>query len=173
MGIFDNLNPKALLSGAVTEVIKEAAGVVDRFVRTADEKAEAHRELQKIQADLERDMAAREAEIEKAYLADVDSARKMQMEALKQEDVFSKRFTYYFIIVWSLGAMGYIYAITFGSIPETSIRFADTILGFVLGTVIASFVSFLVGSSQGSKAKQQHMEKVTQDVLKELEKKKA
>jgi len=33
------------------------------------------------------------------------------------------------------------------------VRFADTILGFMLGTVMASMFSFLLGSSFGSRVK--------------------
>jgi hypothetical protein len=47
----------------------------------------------------------------------------------------------------------YIGFITFGEIPEDNIRFADTILGFVLGTMVASMFQFLLGSSLGSRSK--------------------
>jgi hypothetical protein len=38
-------------------------------------------------------------------------------------------------------------------IPEGNERFADTILGFLLGTMVASMFSFLLGSSMGSRLK--------------------
>jgi hypothetical protein len=47
----------------------------------------------------------------------------------------------------------YIGFITFGEIPERNIRFADTILGFILGTVIATILQFFFGTSQGSRNK--------------------
>jgi len=43
--------------------------------------------------------------------------------------------------------------VTFSSIPQENVRFADTILGFMLGTVMASMFSFLLGSSFGSRVK--------------------
>ena len=86
-----------------------------------------------------------------------DSARGMQNTALNQGDNFSKRFVYYFASFWSLCAALYIGFITFGTIPETNIRFADTILGFILGTVIATILNFFFGSSSGSKAKTELM----------------
>jgi multisubunit Na+/H+ antiporter MnhE subunit len=49
--------------------------------------------------------------------------------------------------------MGYIFAITFYAIPADSVRFADTILGFLLGTVIAVLIQFFYGSSAGSSKK--------------------
>jgi hypothetical protein len=33
------------------------------------------------------------------------------------------------------------------------VRFADTILGFMLGTVVATILNFFLGSSAGSKEK--------------------
>jgi len=90
-------------------------------------------------------------ELEKAYLADIQNARGMQMTALSQEDVFSKRFLYYFATYWSFVCSLYIGFITFGEIPEANVRFADTILGFLLGTLIATIFNFFFGSSAGSK----------------------
>jgi hypothetical protein len=92
-------------------------------------------------------------ELQKAYLADAQSARTMQVAALTQNDVFSKRFVYYFAIYWSVAASIYIGFITFGNIPNANIRFADTILGFILGTVIAQIANFFFGSSSSSQSK--------------------
>lgn len=90
---------------------------------------------------------------EKAYLADVSDARDMQKEALKQDDNFSKRFIYIFASIWSLFAIVYVGAITFGTIPQANVRFADTILGFILGTIISTIINFFFGSSVSSKSK--------------------
>ena len=102
-------------------------------------------------------MAIRRAEISleeyKAGLASDSDARNMQNNALKQDDLFSKRFIYYFAIVWCGFAALYITAITFIEIPKESIRFADTILGFLLGTVISQIVAFFFGSSHRSAKK--------------------
>ena len=80
-------------------------------------------------------------------------ARDMQKVALQQDDLFSKRFVYYLASFWSLVAVIYIGMITFMTIPEANVRFADTILGFLLGTVIATIFNFFLGSSQSSKDK--------------------
>lgn len=79
--------------------------------------------------------------------SEYDSARGMQQEALRQEDKFSKRFIYYFAAYWSLMATGYLFAITFTQIPETSVRFADTTVGFLLGTVVSTIIGFFYGNS--------------------------
>lgn len=84
-------------------------------------------------------------------------ARDMQKEALKQDDKLSKRFVYIFASFWSLCAAVYIGFITFGTIPAENIRFADTILGFILGTVIATILNYFFGSSSGSAKKTEIM----------------
>lgn len=88
--------------------------------------------------------------VEQANTAD---ARAMQVAALQQSDVFSKRFPMYLTSFWSVCAAIYIGFITFSVIPEQNVRFADTILGFILGTVIATMLNFWFGSSIGSKEK--------------------
>ena len=80
-------------------------------------------------------------------------ARGMQAAALGQSDVFSKRFVMYLSIFWSVVAVVYIGAITFATIPAANVRFADTILGFRLGTVVATILNFFLGSSNGRKDK--------------------
>ena len=83
-----------------------------------------------------------------------NDARDMQKVALQQDDNFSKRFVYYLATFWSFVCVVYIFFITFGAIPENNVRFADTILGFLLGTIIATIINFFLGSSKGSADKQ-------------------
>lgn len=92
------------------------------------------------------------------FMAEIDlknmqGARDMQLKAMDSDDPLVRRFVYYFISFWSILAATYIGFITFGQIPEDNIRFADTILGFVLGTMVASMFQFLLGSSIGSRKK--------------------
>jgi len=89
----------------------------------------------------------------KADYANTADARDMQKVALQQSDIFSKRFTMYLTTFWSVAATVYIGFITFSVIPDKNIRFADTILGFILGTVVATLLNFWFGSSIGSKEK--------------------
>jgi hypothetical protein len=86
-------------------------------------------------------------------LKNMEGARNMQLKAMDSDDPLVRRFVYYFIGGWSVLSAAYIGFITFGYIPEQNIRFADTILGFVLGTMVASMFQFLLGSSLGSRAK--------------------
>jgi hypothetical protein len=86
-------------------------------------------------------------------LKNMQGARDMQLKAMESDDPLVRRFVYFFIAGWSILSATYIGFITFGEIPESNIRFADTILGFVLGTMVASMFQFLLGSSLGSRAK--------------------
>jgi hypothetical protein len=86
-------------------------------------------------------------------LKNMQGARAMQEKAMDSDDPLVRRFVYYFVSFWSVLSASYIGFITFGEIPETNIRFADTILGFVLGTMVASMFQFLLGSSLGSRKK--------------------
>lgn len=92
------------------------------------------------------------------FMAEIDlknmqGARDMQLKAMESDDPLVRRAVYYFIGFWSVLSACYIGFITFGEIPEANIRFADTILGFVLGTMVASMFQFLLGSSIGSRNK--------------------
>lgn len=82
-----------------------------------------------------------------AQVTEYADARGMQKVALTQDDVFSKRFIYYFAIFWSTFAVVYLTAITFIEIPKDSLRFADTTVGFLLGTVVATLIGFFYGNS--------------------------
>lgn len=105
-----------------------------------------------------------EFKIEQANKNTAD-ARAMQVAALQQEDVFSKRFLMYFAIGWSCCAVIYIAFITFGTIPAANIRFADTILGFVLGTIVSTILNFFFGSAHGSTDKQETIKEVLHSQL--------
>lgn len=120
-------------------------GVADSVAAVAEAIAGDPEAAQKLR-ELELDYA-------KVNAADRADARALQVAALAQEDVFSKRFVYYFAAFWSVCAVAYIGCITFIAIPEANTRFADTILGFLLGTVIATILTYFFGSSLGSKDK--------------------
>jgi hypothetical protein len=96
---------------------------------------------------------AHEKDLVAMMFEDRANARSMQAAALNQNDLFSKRFVYYFATFWSISSALYIAFITFGEIPEANVRFADTILGFLLGTIVATIVQFFFGSSDSSKQK--------------------
>lgn len=87
----------------------------------------------------------------KADTAVTINAQDMQKSALHQEDLFAKRYVYYLSSFWSLFAAVYIGVVTIIDIPQQNLRFVDTVLGFMLGTIVATIIQFFFGSSKGSK----------------------
>lgn len=118
---------------------------------------EQEMELRKLEDSKEAREMANELETNKLKAQVTVNAQNMQMEALKQDDKFSKQFIYWFAIGWSIFSMAYIGFITFGTIPANNVRFADTILGFLLGTAISGILQFFFGSSLGSRKQMESM----------------
>lgn len=81
------------------------------------------------------------------------NARNMQVAALDQDDLFSKRFVYYLASFWSIVSAAYVGAVTFIPIPKGNERVLDTVLGFLLGTIVATIINYFMGSSSGSASK--------------------
>ena len=133
------------LGGAAVTAIASKLGVADDVQAVAQAiggDPDAARKLAEI------DLAQFEAEAK-----DRDSARQMQITALQQEDKFSKHFIYWFAWYWSVGSTLYFFSVTFLPMPEGGRDFANIILGFLLGTAVATIISFFYGSSKSSKDK--------------------
>lgn len=60
-------------------------------------------------------------------------------------------------IFWSIFSAIYITCITFIPIQASNIRVVDTILGFIMGTVVASIIGYFFGSSKSSQNKDEYM----------------
>lgn len=151
------------------EWVKESTGVdLDKASLTTDDLVK----LKQLEIDHEEELIRLRqnddqlsARIEEMYLQDRQSARDMQKEALKQGDIFSKRFVQWFAVLWTLAAMVYIALITFMTIPPANVRIVDTVLGFLLGTAIASILNFFYGSTRNSSNKDDTMADVVKTVL--------
>lgn len=133
------------LGGLAVKVIADKLGVEESV--TAIETA--------IKADPEAAQKLAEIDLRQFELEvkDRDGARAMQVAALQQESWFAKNFLYLFTTFWSIFAMVYFGFVTFGEIPTSGTRFADTILGVLIGTVLTGFFNFFFGSSKGSQDK--------------------
>lgn len=121
----------------------------DKKAIMAGELALKELDFKKLELELESIKEANRHQ-ESAVTAQVDeysNSRNLQVEALRQEDKFSKRFIYYFAMFWSAFSVVYLACITFIQIPSANIRFADTIVGFLLGTIIATIIGFFYGNS--------------------------
>lgn len=67
--------------------------------------------------------------------------------------IFNRRFLAYFAVGLMVASMAYVACITFMTVPKESVRFADTVLGFLLGTLMTTLITFFYGSSKSSQAK--------------------
>lgn len=134
----------------------DVAGHVVKIAQTVTDTATPEEALEVIKADpnkiieFQQAIAAEQVDMEKAYLANIANARAMQIAALAQEDLFSKRFVYYFAAAWSLFSMLYFTAVTFIPLTPAGQRIADTILGVMIASVIGVMFAYFYGSTRGS-----------------------
>ena len=150
---FNETKVGQFLSQAAPEILElvgdsiPGAGILTNLFKA---KVEATPEQQQEFEKLIRDYEIEELKIR---LDDVADARSLQKTALGQDDKFSKRFLYWLAAGSLLLGFTYIFVITFVTIPESNQRFADTILGVVIATIITTIYNFFFGSSKGSKDK--------------------
>jgi len=142
--IFKGIFGDGGLAGEVVDVLKSTGVIKDPEmelrVRTAIQEAELKKGQQEI-------------DLEKIYIDDRKSARDMNIVSLQQDDKFVKRFIYYYAAITTVATFSYIFFVTFWDIPKENLNTANTILGFMLGTFLATLINFFFGSSAGSMAK--------------------
>ncbi len=133
------------MAGVAVKAIANKLGVEPTEQAVADHLALHPEHIVKLQEiDLEKI---------KADHANTADARAMQVAAINSGDKFIARFVPILSSFWSVVATIYIFVITLMPIPEANQRFADTVLGFMLATVVATILNFFLGSSDGSKKK--------------------
>lgn len=96
--------------------------------------------------------------------ADTSDARAMAVAA--GSDYHDKVFWLACFLLFS--GIAYIFLITFVPIPEDNVRFADTALGFMLATVIASIIGYYYGNSFSGRSTGTSAVAPTSSVTKEL-----
>lgn len=165
MGLLDKLFGT---TDAIKGLIEAGANTVDRFVLTKQEKLDYEKlkneqdyrlktyEAENFQKELDRHL-----EYYKTDAADRADAREMQSEALNQNDVFSKRFIYYFAIFITFLQIAYAFGVTFFEIPKENMRNADTLLGVMVGGGLTAIITFFYGSSLGSSIKNETIKKLS------------
>lgn len=78
----------------------------------------------------------------------------------KKPQDLPKHFLVFMAIGCLVAGFAYMFLVTFVGVPDTSMRFADTILGFMLGTVVTTIISYFFGSSKGSSDKNKTIENI-------------
>jgi hypothetical protein len=155
------MNPAvmSIVSGLIERGLpKVADAVMEKGVEAVEEKLGIKLKPEDQMTDEDTKSLQEAAMKHEEFMAEIDlknmeGARNMQLTAMQSDDPLVRRFVYFFIAFWSVLSAVYIGAITFGHIPDSNVRFADTILGFVLGTMVAGMFQFLLGSSLGSRNK--------------------
>lgn len=72
--------------------------------------------------------------------------------------------TIFMSVFWSVFSAIYIAAVTFIQVPMGNERIVDQVLGFIMGTIVATAINFWLGSSWGSKSKEPENKKGVIDV---------
>ncbi len=76
------------------------------------------------------------------------NARDMNIETSKSNDIFIRRFPYFLAGGWSLFSAVFIFFATFWNIPSDNLHIVNTIVGFLMGTIISTIINFFFGSSE-------------------------
>lgn len=82
-----------------------------------------------------------------------------EVNAVDPNNNVAKNFIYLFAWFWSITSVIYFFSVTFIPMPVGARDFANIILGFLLGTAVATIISFFYGSSKSSKDKTEAMMK--------------
>ena len=136
-----------------------AGGVVDTLqsIGLLKDPKEAQAALERMKA---LELRGEELDLEtlKATIADQSSARDMQKTALVQEDKFAKRFIYWYAIGVTALSFAFFFAIILISMDEFQKQNAGIIVGFLLGTGLATIMGFFYGTSYGTLKKNKQIE---------------
>lgn len=158
---------KGLFANGAANLIEKAGKALDDNITNKEELIKAKTEQEKVFNDFTVQMAeiafkeSQLAHTEKIKeLEDIANARAMQIEALKQEDGFSKRFVYYLAIGIIALTFSFDLCFFFIQYPERNHDIINMIAGTLNSTGFAAVIYFFFGSSQGSKANGDAMRKM-------------
>jgi len=143
-----------IFAGGAGELVGKIGGIVDNLTLSKEEKETFKAELIKATNEHEEKMTALAQAETDAYLKDMDSARQMQIEALKQEDKFSKRFVYYLATFILLMTFSFDMCFFFIQYPERNHDIINMIAGTLNSVGFAAVIYFFFGSSKSSQNKQ-------------------
>jgi len=132
-----------IIIGAVGKVVESAGNAADQLLTSDDERNKAEIESRRIDAD-----------VEKAYLADIDSARKHDASVQDSEHAsfLAKNVAYWIDIFIVSATFGMAYMILFKEIPAANKEIFYTAFGSLI-TLCMTVVNFHRGSSMRSQSK--------------------
>lgn len=138
------MNPLADIAvGAIGKVIESVGNAADSLFTSDDERNKAEIEMRRIDSD-----------VEKAYLADIDSARKHDaaVQDSQHASYLSKNVGYWLDIFIVVATFGMAYMILFVGVPTENKEIFFTSFGSLL-TLCMTVVNFHRGSSARSQQK--------------------
>lgn len=80
---------------------------------------------------------------------DTSEARSLHSELIKKGDKTASHFIYWYSWFWAVTSTLYFFCVTFLQLPDGGKDFANIILGFLLGTAVATIIGFFYGNSDG------------------------
>lgn len=136
---------------AVGKVIESVGNAADALLTSDDERNKAEIELRRIDGD-----------IEKAYLADTDSARKhdSSVQESQHASYLAKNVAYWMDLFIVSATFGLAYMILFKDIPQGNKELIYTMFGSLL-TLCLAVVNFHRGSSVRSQQKDETISRLT------------
>ena len=144
---------KDLLTSSTATLVTSITSGLDSLITNKGERLQLQLQLEKQVQDYTLRVTELAQQAENSYLADIQSARQMQVAALQQEDKFSKRFVYYLSIGLIVAALSFDFTLFFANIPADNRDMINMALGTLNSLGFASVVSFFLGSSRSSAVK--------------------
>ncbi len=74
-------------------------------------------------------------------------SKKVEEGTETMKNMFAMSFSWF----WSVFSALYILLVTFVTLPTANSRVVDQVLGFIMGTIVATIINYWVGSSAGQK----------------------
>jgi hypothetical protein len=169
MSIFDSLKNVAasVTSSTAGTIVDSISNGISKFVNTPEDKEKAAEFTanmkQAIQTELDAHQEKMATLYEQSYgeqLKDVQSARDMQIEALKQGNSFAKNFVNILACVYIVFCFSWAVCFFFVNYPPANRDMINTITGVIVGTGLVSVIGFYFGSSKDASDKSKTIEDI-------------
>jgi hypothetical protein len=149
---------KTFFSGG--KIVEQIGNIIDDNRLSKEEAGNQQIDLEKIKVEVTRAvnehlMKGMELQLEadRLIVEDRNSAREMQIVALKQNDPLAKRFVYFLSTLIILAAIFFGVALMFVEVPEANRDLVNQFVAVFLFAGAVTVLNFWFGSSKGSQAK--------------------
>lgn len=149
------MNPLSdIVKGGFEGLLNTVTDTVDKFTLQKEEKAALIEQFQSSARQFELELNTQIVELERIEAERVANARQMQIEALKQDGWLPKNFIYLLSIFTIVMVVLLGVSLLYVDIPEKNRRMFEMLFDFALTGALAAVFNFFLGSSMGSKRKQ-------------------